>query len=351
MKREYKKIFLIFISILWILNFLGCKQVEIPTISPEIKTDILIIYSNDSFVKGELVDIIIEEFENLYECTVILRSFGDSDILLNRLIFERENPQADIAIGILSTQIDRVLRANIFMPNDPDIFANISDRSLILDRRHRLIPYNYDYYAFVYDTEVLHTPPVTFGEMQSSIWNHKILVTDPRISSTGQGLLMWSLGIFGERGFDMFWSSLKSNILTVSVGQSEAYIAFQAGEAPIILSYITTPFYHIEVEKTDRFSAYIPLEGRLKEIEFAGILNGSENLYLARRFIEFMLSYEFQSLLPTTLWKFPVVEGIELPESFANIQLPERDLSERIFDRTEYLNDSWAEQWMNIPAR
>ena len=337
------------IYVLIILLISGCNKKKAHVeYEMETKTDILIIYSNDNFINGGLSAIVIEEFEKRFECSVDVFGYGDSAALLNHLITEKNNPKADLAIGISSTQINRALNENIFRINESENIRNIRDRSLFLDRRYHLVPYNYDYYAFVYDSEIITTPPKTFGEMQNSVWNNKVIMPSPAYSSIGEGVVLWSLGIFGERGFDAFWDNLKRSILTVSNSMPESYITFQVGAAPIILSYVTNPIFHMEIENIDKFRAFIPEEGRLKEIEFSGIINGSQNLYLARRFMDFMLTYDFQKHIPTTIWKFPVIEGVELPDSFAAITLPERDLSVNVFNRYLPYNDAWTEQWLNI---
>ena len=346
--RVWHYIFLIlFLSLL-----LSCKE-EIVQQEVENRTDLLIIFTTESFISSGLSSIVISEFENQYECTVILRSFNESGALINHLqnaniisdFADRDTLRADIAIGILSPHIYRALQTNLFMPFEPEIVRNINDRTLILDRRHRLLPYSYDFYAFVYDTEIVSEPPKTFGEMQSSIWNDKIIMIDPKTSAIGMGALMWSLGIFGDRGFEQFWMSLKNNIVSISPNLNDAYASFIAGGAPIILSYVSRPAYYREVENIQRFSAFIPQEGRLKEIEFAGILNDAENLFLARRFIEFMLSFDFQSHIPTTMWKYPVIDSVDLPYGLASIQLPVNSYSERVFEQTQFFNSTWADEW------
>ncbi|MCL2063114.1 MAG: thiamine ABC transporter substrate-binding protein [Candidatus Cloacimonetes bacterium] len=339
------------VSLIWVFISLfliaSCRD-EIIHKETEIRTDVLIIYTTDPFILSGLGAIVIEEFESRYECTVILRTFSESGLLINHLQADIDTLQADLAIGILSPHIHRALRTNLFIPNEPELVRNISNRSFLIDSRHRLIPYNYDFYAFVYDADIVLIPPKTFGELQSSVWNDRIIMTDPRTSSIGMGAIMWSLGLFGDRGFEQFWISLRSNVVSIPTSLNEAYASFQAGVAPIILSYVSRPAYHQDIENNYRYQAFIPQEGRIKEVEYAGILNGAVNLFLARRFLEFMLSFDFQSHIPTTMWKFPVLDGVEMPYSLSSIQLPVNSLSENIFSNNTFFNNAWADEWIMI---
>ena len=344
-----KKLYLILV--LFSLLISGCKKKPEPVPSYE-KTDILRIYSYSSFAASwGLGPIVVAEFERRYDVKVELIGISGGGSLLNHIIFERDNPQADIAIGILNTQMNKTLAANVFQPYEPENLRNVKDQSLIVDKRFRLIPFDYSYYAFVYDSYEIPNPPRTFGELQSATWRDMIILIDPRTSSTGYGLLIWSLAAFTDRGFDSFWANIRPNVLTIPGSWSQAYAAFQIGEAPIVFSYLTSPAYHIEVENNFRFKSFIPEEGGFREIEFAGILRGAENLYLAKRFIEFMLTMDFQKHIPTTQWMFPVIAGVPLPESFLDLEIPEIDLSPRAMERRDYFTDSWIDRWITIMTR
>ena len=349
MKNQYY-LRILLITLISVLLFSGCEK-KTSTADEDVITDVLKIYCYDSFATWGLGPKIVEEFEKKYDCKVILQSVGGGSTLVNHIIFEKNDPQADIAIGILNTQMNKVLDADVFYSFEPKTINNIKNKNLIVDKQHRLIPFDYSYYAFVYNSEILNTPPKTFGEMQSSVWKDKIILIDPRTSATGYGLLVWTLSVFGERGFVPYWRSLKDNVLTIPASWSEAYTAFLTDEAPIVLSYATSPAYHIEVDNSYKYKAFIPQEGALKEIELAGILKGAKNMYLAKRFIEFMLTHDFQKHIPTTQWMFPVIDGVELPKGFAACPIPESDLSDKAFENSDFFSDKWIDVWINTVSK
>jgi len=171
---------------------------------------------------------------------------------------------------------------------------------------------------------------------------------DPRTSVTGHGFLMWILSIFGERGAETYWERTRRNISTIYNSHEQAYIDFLTEIAPMLFSYNTTIARINETSRAGRYEAFIPLEGGFKEISFVGILEGAPNIFLARRFIDFMLTREFQTLLPVMHWRYPVITGITMPETFEVLPVPENDLTDMIHSRTALFSDIWIETWTRI---
>lgn len=337
-----KKITIILLAVL--LLFVACKK-ETQQSERKDKDNVLRIYSYDSFVSFGLGKAAIPEFEKKYNCKVEMVTTGDAGNMLNRLILEKDNPKADVAVGIDNTFMHKALAKNIFEHYKPQNLKNI-DKGLVFDKTYHLIPFDYGYLAFVYDSEVIKTPPATFGELQSAKYKDKIILIDPRTSSPGKCLYLWSLAAFGTDGFEAFWKSLKGNVLTTPASWDEAYNAFLAGEAPIVLSYATSPAFHYESDKTTRYKAFIPKEGGFRQIEGAGIVNNCNNPNLARKFIEYMLTDDFQKHVPATQWMYPVLSSTKLPEGFRFCPVPEKDLTNKV--KSEYYNEEWLNKWLNI---
>ena len=158
-------------------------------------------------------------------------------------------------------------------------------------------------------------PPTNFKALGES--DTKIIIQDPRSSTPGLGLLMWVKAAYGDTAADV-WAGLADNIVTVTPGWSEAYGLFLEGEADMVLSYTTSPAYHLIAEE-DTSKAAAPFdEGHYMQIEVAGKLAATDQPDLADQFLAFMVSDAFQSVIPTTNWMFPAVmpEG-GLPDGFA----------------------------------
>ena len=119
----------------------------------------------------------------------------------------------------------------------------------------------------------------------------------------------------------------------------------------MVLSYTTSPAYHLIAESDDRFAAAGFDEGHYQQIEVAGLLKSSDNKALARRFLLFMMSEDFQSIIPTTNWMYPAaLAENKLPEGFASLHQPANVL---LFDdQTVYENRKvWVNDWLDALSR
>lgn len=305
----------------------------------------LVIYAYDSFVsEWGPAGKVIPKFEELYGVKVSLLSAGDAGQVLSRAIFERDDPQADILVGIDNNLLTRALEADLLLPYRS---ANLSliPKELIFDPSHHVTPFDYGYFAFVADSQVLDDLPADLEELTGPRFRDKIILEDPRTSSPGFGFLLWTIAVYGEH-YLAYWERLKPNLLTITDGWDSAYGMFTSGEAPLVLSYTTSPAYHVEFEQTHRFQALIFPEGNYLQIEGMGIVRGAKHLDLAKKFIDFILTEDFQEEIPLTNWMYPVNPAAALPDSFDYAPRPETGLSLEprvISENQELWLRSWAE--------
>src|SRR5690606_36056692 len=160
------------------------------------------------------------------------------------------------------------------------------------------------YFAFVYDTEALAEPPASLKELVEGDPEDKIVIQDPRTSTPGLGLLLWVKTVYGDEAASA-WEKLSARVLTVTPGWSEAYGLFTSGEAPMVLSYTTSPAYHEIAEDSTRYKAASFAEGHYLQVEVAALtVRGAENP-LGQQFLEFMQGPGFQDAIPQTNWMFP----------------------------------------------
>jgi thiamine transport system substrate-binding protein len=138
--------------------------------------------------------------------------------------------------------------------------------------------------------------------------------------------VLWVEAAYGERAGEI-WEALADNIVTVTPGWSEAYGMFLNGEADMVLSYTTSPAYHLIAEEDDTKAAARFAEGHYLQVEVAGMIASTEEPELARAFLDYMVSDAFQSVIPTTNWMYPAVTPAEgLPAGFETLMVPDRAL-------------------------
>jgi thiamine transport system substrate-binding protein len=282
----------------------------------------LVIYTYESFVsEWGPGPAIAAAFEETCGCTVRFVGAGDGAALLGRLRLEGARSPADIVLGLDTNLTADAAATGLFAPHG--IEAPALDLPVAWDDP-TFLPYDWGYFAFVYDSERLAEPPGSFEELIAS--DLSIVIHDPRSSTPGLGLLMWVKTAYGDRAPEI-WEGLAPRILTVTPGWSEAYGLFLAGEVDMALAYTTSPAYHLIAEDDAAKRAALFDEGHYMQIEVAGMTAASDQPELAREFLAFMLTDGFQGAIPTTNWMYPAHTPAEgLPEGYATLAVPETPL-------------------------
>jgi thiamine transport system substrate-binding protein len=212
------------------------------------------------------------------------------------------------------------------------------------------VPYDYSHFAVVYDTEAISTPPTSLRDLVEGDASQKIVIQDPRTSTPGLGLLLWVKAVYGDEA-PQAWERLRERVLTVSPGWSEAYGLFTSGEAPMVLSYTTSPAYHMVSEDSERYQAAAFEEGHYLQIEVAGLLANAPDVELAREFLAFMTQPGFQDAIPTYNWMMPAAATSEpLPEAFDRLVRPETTLLLSPDDVSRN-RQTWIDEWLAVMSR
>jgi thiamine transport system substrate-binding protein len=266
-------------------------------------------------------------------------SHGDAGELLARLLQEGAGARADIVLGLDQNLAAGALNSGLLEPYRPAGAEGIREE-LRIDPGWALIPFDYSYFAFVYDSQVLPRAPANLEELTEARYAGKVILLDPRTSSPGLGFFGWVREAYGE-GWRDYWRRLSPSLLTIAESWSTGYGLFTNGEAPLVLSYTTSPSYHLEYEDTERYRAAIFPEGHPIQVELAGLLRGAGNKENARAFLDYMLSPGFQALIPLTNWMYPVIDTSPLPDSFRIAPRSDRPL--RPAPATEAELNEWAD--------
>ncbi len=311
----------------------------------EEEPDQLTVYTYDAFPEV-LEDLIVEHFEAEYGIAVDLQRQADTGGLYNQLFLERNNPQADVAIGLDTTYLGQVIKDELLEPYKPER-ADAIPENLIVDEQFRAIPFDYGGIVLNYDSEAIDTPPTDWDDLTDERFRDSIIVMNPNTSSPGRNFLLHTIYEFGEDGFLDYWERLAPNILTVTPGWSEGYGLYTEGEAPIVLSYETSPAFHIEFEDEDRYRPLIFNDEAFYQIEVMGIVRGTQRREAAEKLIEYVLSEEFQQEIPLSQFMYPVREDIELPASFGQIDRAERSVSLDPSRVAENIDD-WLQAWEDV---
>ncbi|MBT3776624.1 MAG: thiamine ABC transporter substrate binding subunit [Pelagibacteraceae bacterium] len=304
----------------------------------------LTVYTYDSFVSEWGPGPIIEQkFEDKYNIDLELIAVDSAATLLNKVILEGSNTKADIVLGLDMNLFDSADKSGLFINHSLDNLENDIMLPIKWDSKV-FVPYNYGYFAFVYNNTKLLNPPKSMDELINST-DARIVIQDPRTSTPGLGLLIWMKALYGNDAKNK-WVKLNKKVISVTKGWTDAYYNFfMAGEADLVLSYSTSPAAHIMFEENYEISAAIFEEGNYVSIEFAGILKSSNNQRMANNFLRFMISDDFQSVLPSTNIMYPISNNLMLPEAFNKIEVP--DMLQIDPEEINKNKDKWINEWLN----
>ena len=302
----------------------------------------LTVYTYDSFAAkwgpGPKIE---QAFEEKCHCDLNFVALDDGVSILNRLRLEGKNSKADIVLGLDKNLMPEAKKTGLLTEHQVDTktvdLPNGWSDSVFL-------PYDFGYFAFVYNKEKLSKPPQSLKELVESRDDLKVIYQDPRTSTPGQGLMLWMKSIYGD-AVSPAWQQLAKKTVTVTKGWSEAYSLFLDGEADMVLSYTTSPAYHLIAENDAKFAAADFSEGHYTQIEVAAKVKSSKNPQLADQFMAFILSDDFQSLMPTGNWMYPVTD-VTLPKGFETLTIPNKALSLNE-EEVAHNRKAWIREWQS----
>lgn len=327
----------------FLLNSIVAVSLLLPGLAAAQEKKTLTVYTYESFVSewgpGPKVK---EAFEKICNCTVNFVGVADGVALLNRLKLEGAGSKADVVVGLDTNLVAEAKQTGLFEAGDIDVSAAKVPGGYQDDV---FVPYDYGHFAVIYDTQTIKNPPKSLKDLVDGDPSQKIAIQDPRTSTPGLGLLLWVKSVYGDKAPEA-WAKLKNRVLTVTPGWSESYGLFTKGEVPMVLSYTTSPAYHMVSENTDRYQAAAFSEGHYIQIEVSGLLKNAPEKELAKQFLAFTLTPGFQDAIPENNWMMPVsATSKPLPEAFSKLVQPEKTF---LMDSAEVAKNrkAWIDEWL-----
>ena len=326
-----------------VLVVFACLAVATPA-----RAETLTVYTYDSFVgewgPGPAIE---AAFEARCACDLEWVAVDDAGLLLTRLRLEGAGSEADVVLGLDTNLTAEARNEGLVRPHGLDLPP--LDLPVAWDDPV-WVPFDYGYFAVIHDTESGQAAPASLAELIDGEGEDDLIVQDPRTSTPGLGLLLWLKAVHGDDA-GKAWRRLARRVLTVTGGWSEAYGLFLDGEAPMVLSYTTSPAYHRIVEGSDRYVALAFPEGHYMQIEVAAMTAATDQPDLARRFLAFVLEPAFQETIPQGNWMYPVIDlGDALPRVFRDLPRPRTALllpSSEVAQR----RTAWIREWLDAMSR
>jgi thiamine transport system substrate-binding protein len=330
-------------------GFTGTETIEEQTLT---------VMTHDSFSISEQV---LNEFQDEHSVKVQFLKSGDTGTVVNKAILSKDQPLADIFYGIDNTFLSRALDEDIFESYQSHLLADIPDE-FELDQNYGAIPVDFGDVCLNYDKDFFVErgiePPNNLNDLTNPKYKDLVVVQNPATSSPGLAFLLASIGQYGDPGYLDFWGELvANNVLVVNDWEVAYYQEFSrsGGSRPIVVSYGSSPPFEVLFAETpidEPPTAAIVSDGAcFRQIEFVGILKGTQKRELAEMWIDFMLSPTFQEDIPLQMFVFPVNENAELEETFKQfLALPENPAvvsPEQIAANRE----TWIRDWTKVVLR
>jgi len=312
------------------------------------------IMTHDSFAVSEEL---IKDFEEKNNVKIIFLLSGDTGAALNRAILTKQSPQADVFFGVDNTFLSRAISESIFEPYKSPLLVDI-DKSLQIDTNHYALPVDYGDVCINYDKAYFAKNqikiPASLTDLVKPEFKGLLVVENPATSSPGLAFMLATIAEFGNEGYLQFWQELRDNgLVVVNDWETAYYTNFSAsvgkGNQPMVVSYGSSPpaeviFSESTMEEAPTASIVEP-NMCFRQIEFIGILKGTQQRELAEKFIDFVLDVPFQEDLPLQMFVFPANVKAKLPVEFEKFaQIPEQPA--KINPELIALNrEKWIQDW------
>lgn len=319
---------------------------------PEATT--ITVVTHDSF---NISDDVLAAFENRTGIEVEFLPGGDAGTVVNQAILTAGAPQGDVLFGVDNTFLSRALEADLFVPYEAAGLDAVDERYQ-LDDEHRVTPVDFGDVCLNYDREAVGDDEVPTDLAGLTAVADQLVVENPATSSPGLAFLLATIDEFGEDGYLDFWSELRDGGVTVSDGWEDAYYGqFSGGagegELPFVVSYASSPPAEVFFAdpQPDTAPTGVIEAGCFRQVEFAGILRGTEDEAAAGEVIDWMLSVEFQQDIPLNMFVFPVRDDVELPQVFVEHAVVTEDPVEMDPARIGEKRDAWIDAWTDTVLR
>lgn len=308
------------------------------------------VLTYDSFAAPSGLGPVLAKEAKRHGLDVRYRTFDSASALALRVGGDGPCP-GDVVVGIDEVQFGRVRSRRQFLPQ-PDRAADVP-AARWFDPSHRFVPYDHGYLAIVYDSA--RGKPVDGAVPLASLatdprYHKRIAFLDPRTAGVGLAFLLWTRAVLGDAGLDGFWRQALKQAATVAPSWTAAYALFAKGEVDYVLSYTTSPAYHLVEEKKGTVKALPIAEGHWPQTEAAAVLACASRPADAAKVVALLVGKEVQSAVPTKQWMYPVRADVPLPQAFQTLPVP-KTVATGPLDALPKAIETSLRRWREVMAR
>jgi thiamine transport system substrate-binding protein len=320
----------------------------------EATPETLRLIAHDSFA-GSVNAETFAEFTERTGISVEVIAAGDAGSMVNQAALSKDNPLADVLFGVDDTFLSRALEEDIFVEHTSSLRDSVDpglipDTDLVTPIDYGDVCLNYDKAWFADSGSQV---PTDLDELRDPDVARTLTVEHPATSSPGLAFLLATVVEYGEDGWTEFWADLREGGANVAPDWDTAYyndFTRYGGASPLVVSYASSPPAEVifATEPLDEAQTGVVEAGCYRQIEYAGVLAGTEYPAAAGELIDFMLSVRFQENIPLTWFVFPANTEAELPPEFLDYTVIPADPA-RLDPATIAENrDRWIDEWVAV---
>ena len=312
------------------------------------------LVTHDSFA-GAVTEDTFASFTEETGIDVEVIAAGDAGALVNQAVLSADNPLGDVLFGVDDTFLSRALDEGIFEPYQSENIDTVDDG--LHDPSGRVTPIDYGDVCFNYDRSFFADSPIDvptgLDQMTDPDVASLVTVEHPATSSPGLAFMLATIDLYGEEGWLGWWEAMRDAGINVVSDWSTAYnseFTIYGGAYPIVMSYASSPPAEVIFagEPVDEAPTGVIEAGCYRQVEYAGVLSGTEYPESAGELIDFMLSVEFQETIPLNWFVFPANEEATLPPEFVEFTTIPDDPTRLSADYIAQNRDAWIDEWIAV---
>ncbi|MEZ7962126.1 MAG: thiamine ABC transporter substrate-binding protein [Ilumatobacter sp.] len=313
----------------------------------------------DSFPEADTsINAALDAFTDQTAIGVELLVAGDTGTMLSKAALTVGNPEGDVMWGIDNTFLSRALNDGIFEQGvlfDPE---NVPAEFLALVPNGEALPVDFGDVCVNYDigyfAENELDVPTSLQDLADPAYRDLLVVQNPATSSPGLAFLLASIDEFGAEGWQAYWQQLKDNGVLVVDGWTDAYYGSftwaGGGDRPLVVSYGSSPPAEVIFADPPRDDAPTGVieSTCFRQIEFAGVLAGTDHPDEAAELVRFLGSEQFQAELALNLFVYPANSAVALPQEFDDFAVvpdTSRTLDPDLIDENR---SDWIDEWSTL---
>jgi thiamine transport system substrate-binding protein len=314
----------------------------------------LTVIAHDSFA-GAVDDSTFAAFTEETGIDVEVLAAGDAGALVNQAVLSKDNPLADVLFGVDDTFLSRALDEGILTEYTSTNLGSVTED--LRDTDPHVTPIDYGDVCFNYDKSGLDEAqldvPRDLDVFRAEDYASRTTVEHPATSSPGLAFMLATIDVYGEDGWLDWWADVRDAGINVAADWDTAYYADftrYGGDSPIVMSYASSPpaeVIYAEEPLTEAPTGVVEA-GCYRQVEYAGILTGTEYPNSAGDLIDFMLSADFQENIPLTWFVFPANADAALPQEFVDYTTLPESPSRLDPDYIAENRDSWIDEWIGV---